>query len=246
MSRKIILDIGNTRVKYADLEEFTHTNSYHFTPTKYINELISDWSKQEIEQIFISNVADIDIQDIKKKLSHIEIIEIKGTTPSPLKMKYKTPETLGPDRFLAAIGAYSEFKGEPILLVDFGTCIKYEVISSDGSYLGGAISPGLEMRFKAMHTFTGKLPLMENQIPHANMDAYGMSTNESMYTGVLQGIIGELKQFITQHPEHNDKLCIIFSGGYAQEFANYLENHIFVRPNLVLTGLVHIIRHNEY
>lgn len=246
MSRKIIVDIGNTRIKYADLEEFTLTNSYQITPTKDINELISTWTNQEIEQIFISNVADIDILNLKNKLSHIEVIEIKGTTPSPLKMEYKTPETLGPDRFLAAIGAYSEFKGQPILLVDFGTCIKYEVITTDAKYLGGAISPGLEMRFKAMNTFTGKLPLMESQIPQENILAYGTSTNESMYTGVLQGIIGELKQFIAQHPEHNEKLCIIFSGGYAQEFANYLENHIFVRPNLVLTGLVHIIRYNEY
>src|SRR5690606_40095176 len=97
MSRKIIVDIGNTRIKYADLEEFTLTNSYQITPTKDINELISTWTNQEIEQIFISNVADIDILNLKNKLSHIEVIEIKGTTPSPLKMEYKTPETLGPD-----------------------------------------------------------------------------------------------------------------------------------------------------
>lgn len=246
MRGKIILDIGNSRIKWAYVDHFIATENYHTHPTSGINDLFEHWNKEDIDTIILSNVSSHSIDFIQNNVPNKKVIEIRGNSPSPLKMQYTTPETLGPDRFLAAIGAYEEFKGQHILVVDFGTCIKYEVISANGDYLGGAISPGINMRFKSMHTFTGKLPLMEGQIPQLHLLEFGKSTDESMYVGVFQGILGEIKQFIHNMEKRNGKLCIIFSGGYAQEFANYLENHIFVRSNLVLSGLVQIIRHNEY
>ena len=246
MSRKIIADLGNTRIKWTELGANEEQGNIAYHEVADSQTLFSIWQKMPFDTLIYSNVSSITEAEIRKILPDKKLIEITGRTPSALKMGYKSPDTLGSDRYLGALGAYAEFKGRDILLVDFGTCIKYEKIDAEGTYLGGAISPGIEMRFKAMHTFTGKLPLFQHQKPKFPLTPIGQNTEESMYTGVFQGILGEIKQFIHMNQQAEREMCVIFSGGFAEDFAVYLENHIFVRPNIVLSGLQHIVRYNNY
>eukprot|EP01034_Spumella_vulgaris_P018100 gene18100-23108_t len=130
-------------------------------------------------------------------------------------MGYHTPETLGPDRLAVAIGGYSLYPGQNVLVLDFGTCLKCDFVSHSGRYEGGSISPGLQMRFKAMHTFTAKLPLLnrpENFPPHP----IGRSTAESMQNGVLLGMLAEAEGMVGRYRELYPDVQVLVTGGDAE------------------------------
>lgn len=169
------------------------------------------------------------------------IIELSGTTPLPIKNRYKTPTTLGPDRICAAIGAWSLFKGHNILVIDAGTCLKCEYISAVGEYLGGAIAPGLAMRAKAMNHFTAKLPLIN---VNSGAQAIGTSTDEALNSGSFFGlwleIEGRINHFLEQFP--NGK--IVLTGGDAKYFEGRTKTPIFADPILVPRGLYEIYLHH--
>lgn len=157
-------------------------------------------------------------------------------SPSPLKTDYRTPETLGPDRFAAAVGAYSLFPGRNILILDFGTCLKIDFVDSEGVFRGGAISPGLDMRYKALHTFTAKLPLLSR--PERFPDFLsGKSTPDSLHAGATLGLLAEAEGIIRRYEETVDRINVVLTGGDAYFFDGHLKNAIFVPQNLVLLGL---------
>jgi len=157
----------------------------------------------------------------------------------PIKIDYKTEKTLGTDRIAASIGGYIGNKKKDILIIQTGTCLTYDIVNSDAVYFGGAISPGIDMRFKALHTFTNKLPL----VSYKNIDfIIGKSTNEAILSGVINGIITEVDGMIDDFKRQlNKDLLVIITGGYADFFANKLKNSNFADPNLVMKGLNEII-----
>lgn len=162
--------------------------------------------------------------------------QFTADTSIPLQMAYYTPATLGPDRLATAIGGFSLYPDNHVLVLDFGTCLKCDFVSKEGKYEGGSISPGLNMRFKAMHTFTAKLPLltMPEKFPQQPI---GRSTEESMQNGVLFGMAAEADGMIRFYQEMYPDVKVLITGGDAEVFEGRFKNAIFVRQNLALLGL---------
>ncbi|MBI3136113.1 MAG: type III pantothenate kinase [Bacteroidetes bacterium] len=171
----------------------------------------------------------------------LSFFRLDSSLALPIKNKYRTPETLGKDRLSNAVGAWKQNPSKNSLVVDLGTCIKYDLVSAEGSYLGGAISPGLEMRFKALHEFTDKLPLLETSTP---ADDYGTDTTSSIAAGVKQGMIHEINGFIERYSLQLDDLTIFMTGGDLKYFDKAFKNRIFALPDLTLIGLNEILQHN--
>jgi type III pantothenate kinase len=164
-----------------------------------------------------------------------------------LRNAYATPQTLGADRLAGAVGAAYLRPGQPTLILDAGTALKLDLVTADGTYHGGSIAPGLRMRLRALHTFTGRLPLIELPDPAALVQLIGDSTASSMLSGVLNGAAAEVTGLVADYRQRYPGLGLVLTGGDAP----YLQPHlapalglIFVVPELVLVGLDRILRHN--
>lgn len=155
----------------------------------------------------------------------------------PVRLDYGTPGTLGADRIAAAAGAVDIFPGEDCLIFDFGTALTVDFVKGGGIFSGGNISPGLSMRLRAMHEFTGKLPMVEASGPFGIV---GKTTAEALVNGAVLGMMFEVERYITDNPGCK----VIFTGGDAIFFAKMLKTPIFVACNLVLIGLSKIAQLN--
>jgi type III pantothenate kinase len=158
---------------------------------------------------------------------------------------YKTPNTLGADRLAGAVGATVLFPDENNLVIDMGTCITLDFVNKDGEYKGGAILPGISMKFKALHTFTNKLPLLstENLVDTANI--IGNDTQSSIILGVINATCYELEGFVDRYIDTFGPINIIFTGGDAIYFEKRVKFPNFVNSNLLLIGLNKILNYNE-
>jgi type III pantothenate kinase len=171
----------------------------------------------------------------------ISVLMLDQRTPLPIRNRYGTKETLGYDRIAAAVGASARFPGQDILIIDMGTAITIDFINSENEYLVGNISPGLTMRFRSLHEFTGRLPRVEP----ADQDALlGDDTKRAIRAGVQHGIIFELDGYINEQKKRYPGLRVIMTGGDAVFFDKKLKNSIFVDLNLNLSGLHRILEHN--
>lgn len=156
---------------------------------------------------------------------------------------YESPDTLGMDRLAAVCGAKTLFPNENCLVVDFGTCITYDFIDSKRNYLGGAITPGMQMRFMSMNSYTESLPLIKEV--SVDVATIGKTTEESMVAGVMLGIVGEVEKFSALYGEEYENLKVIFCGGDTNRFETITKDPIFAAPNLVLVGLNSILTYNN-
>lgn len=168
-------------------------------------------------------------------------INLNHTTPLPYKNLYHTPESLGNDRIAGIAGAYNRFPGANVLVIDLGTAITYDLITSNGEYKGGNISPGLVTRFNALHSFTSRLPLLGKADVQIDL---GTDTRSAIIAGVQNGILYEINGYIEHNSTEFPDLVIILTGGDADFFANKLKKPIFVDPNLILSGLNAILEYN--
>lgn len=195
----------------------------------------------ETSAVCISNVTNQDLAPFYKRFS--KVIPLNSQTPLPIKNLYQTPETLGSDRIAGAAGAYALFPNRNILIVDAGTAIKYDFINLRGEYLGGSIAPGLDLKFKALHHFTGKLPLLEK---NHQFEMSGSSTTHAIISGVMYGTLLEIQGFIDGYQKQNGEIQVIITGGDHSYFADRLKGTIFAEPNLVLKGLYEILKYNVH
>lgn len=237
----LVIDLGNTRVKAAlfNRHELTEAKAYNS-----LGDLVSDkafYSKGK--RCIISSVTNTNTQ-ITAVLGEIKDIRFfTSETKIPLKNLYKSTSTLGSDRLAAAVGAYSLYPVKNNLVVDAGTCLKFNFTSENGEYFGGAISPGLQMRFKALQHFTDKLPLI---LFNENFDKLiGQTTEESILSGVINGILQETEGVINEYKKLYPDLTIVVTGGDTDFFAKHLKNRIFAHPHLVLAGLNEILIYNS-
>jgi type III pantothenate kinase len=161
--------------------------------------------------------------------------------PLPIQINYKTPETLGVDRIAAVCGAIDIFPNRSSLVIDAGTAITYDFIDGHGNYEGGAISPGIEMRFEALHTFTERLPLVTK---NGDLTLIGNSTETCIRSGVLNGVVAEMEGIINNYKQLYPDLGVVLCGGNSFFFENRLKPTIFATPDLVLSGLNRILLHN--
>lgn len=234
----LVIDLGNSRIKTAVFEQGIVGDKKVF---QHLTELYFYLDQNTFSNVIISSVRN-ETKDIINKVKVTgKRIELTNSTALPIKISYNTPGTLGVDRIAAACGAFSLFAGHPCLAIDAGTCINYEFITADGEYLGGAISPGMRMRFTAMNQLTARLPLVE---PDQNPPLTGKSTAECLQSGVMNGIAEEIKGTISRYESKYPRLKSILCGGDAGFFENTLKPSIFAAPDLVLIGLNRILLHH--
>lgn len=230
----LLFDIGNTQIKMGVFDQ-KKLLSFHYIPDEKLNELYDLLNEFDIERIGISKVRSI--PTVLNSLIgdyNVDVFELDDVKDLPIKLAYKTIETLGKDRLCNVIAAHDLFPKKNVLVIDLGTCNKYDFITSDGIYHGGAISPGFKMRFDAMNHFTDQLPLLK---PSKTDEIIGDSTENSMRSGVFFGILGELNHFVTQYTSEFSDIELIITGGYATHFEKDLKNDIFADPYLTLRGL---------
>ena len=236
----LIIDQGNTLFKVALFNDNELISKESFS---YSNiDLFYIWlSKKNIKtyNVIISSVVNNTID--LSKVSVNKIIQLDSTTKLPISNKYKTPKTLGDDRLANAVAAYSISPKQNSLIIDFGTCIKYDIINSKGEYLGGNISLGLKMRYKALNQFTDQLPLIQ---PKETVFMHGVDTESSIICGVQSAIFHEMEGFIEQYSKEFRGLTIFMTGGDLKYFDKSFKNHIFANSNLTLIGLNEILKHN--
>jgi type III pantothenate kinase len=179
------------------------------------------------------------IEDIMRDHSNY-FIKLNHQTPLPIENLYQTPETLGGDRIAGAVAAASLYPGTNVLVIDAGTCIKYDFVNARNQYLGGSISPGYKMRFRALHHFTGKLP----ELKAGHYADTGNTTETAMKSGVFMGVVFEMQGFIRFYREKGVEK-VILTGGDAHHFANELNLPIFAEPDLTGIGLNEILSFNQ-
>lgn len=235
MERIHILDAGNTRLKLAYFENNTLIEVLSFdNRTMFLNSL------NTIQKIVVSSVIDdFFLKELEQKVS--DIFQIHTELILPFELVYKTPETLGIDR-ICNVAAINSFKSNGNrLCVDIGTCTKFDFLDENQSYLGGSISPGLNLRYKALNSFTAKLPLLE---PTASVDLIGDSTTTAIQSGVQNGMRAELNCLISQYQQKYDDLTIFITGGDAHYFDFEQKNNIFADENLTIKGIFELYKLN--
>jgi type III pantothenate kinase len=167
---------------------------------------------------------------------------LQPDTPVPIKNHYRSKSTLGSDRLAGVVGAFSLFKGRNVLVIDAGTCIKYDFLDKGGNYHGGSISPGISMRLRALHEQTGKLPL----ITSADIATFqGNDTRTSILTGVIKGASFEIEGFVKRYKKEYSRLVVILTGGDAVSLSKHLNFSIFAAPDLLMIGLNSILLHDS-
>lgn len=169
------------------------------------------------------------------------LLEFTPATPVPIGNAYLTPATLGRDRLAAAVGAATLYPGRNALIVDFGTAVTLDFVSADGVFRGGCISPGMAMRFRALHEYTAALPLCDAT---DSAELLGRTTDEAVRLGVMNSLAFEIEGYIARMQGEIEDLCVIFTGGDTNFFAKRIKNTIFANCNLVFCGLNRILEHN--
>lgn len=237
----LVIDLGNTNKKLAVFSR-GRLKDIRIMPEirlPAVRSLVQDYP--QITHCILSSVISYP-PSVKKFLEkRFNLLELDEHTPLPIKNLYKTPGTLGKDRLAAAVAGHLRFPGEPVLVITAGSCITYDFVNSRGEYLGGSISPGIQMRFRALNTFTGKLPLISGK---NSAILTGTTTNESILSGVINGTQAELDGIISQYLRKNRKVKVILSGGDLNYFDKRLKSKTFAVPNIVIEGLFKILELN--
>jgi len=239
---KLIVDIGNTFTKLGvsnKINTISNIVRYKNNSLSIINYI----NTYKFTKAIISNVGQSNNDLIRwLRKNNTQIIHFNYKTLIPIKNLYKTPETLGLDRLAAIVGAYTLYKNSNILIIDAGTALTIDFINNKGEYLGGNISPGLNIRFKSLNTFTEKLPL-ETQSNIFNF--IGNTTKTAVISGVQQGMINEIEGYINYFKEKYENLRVLLTGGDSFFFEKNIKNTIFANSELVLIGLNNILLYND-
>ncbi|MBC8153204.1 MAG: type III pantothenate kinase [Bacteroidetes bacterium] len=237
----LVIDWGNSSLK---LGWFAGPVLIHTQSIASPDDLSALVAEQPIGHVIVSSTsrpAD-ELRNRVNTMGGADWLTLDGTTPVPISKQYDTPHTLGADRVAAAVGATVLFPGRDCLVVDLGTCITADLVDAGLVFQGGLIAPGVQMRFRAMHTFTERLPLVEVGEGWPALTA--RSTREAMRSGVLNGMLFELEGVIDAYRQRYPNLVVLVCGGDAPLFESRLKPTIFAVPELVLVGLNRILAHN--
>ncbi|MBW8048863.1 MAG: type III pantothenate kinase [Cytophagales bacterium] len=238
----LAIDIGNTTTKIA---LFDKNQLVKFYDNFDLNKIVSFIIEKKVDKAIISSVKKDNEQLLKSVSKHCEIIELDHRTPLPINNLYETPQTMGMDRLAAVVGANHLYRENNCLVIDAGTCITFDFIDKNNNYHGGSISPGIDVKFKALHNFAVQLPLLKKEIKEIKeFDLVGKNTHDAIESGVINGTIAELQGIISAYFSKFDDLKVILCGGDARFFEKRLKAPIFVVPELVLIGLNKILEYS--
>ncbi|MCK8494362.1 MULTISPECIES: type III pantothenate kinase [Spirosoma] len=241
----LVIDWGNSSLKTAWFRDslLVETGRY-----ESVDVFLADWDKKgeaykHPEQVLASSTSR-SAEAIRTLLQAVSdtVWVLDGQTPVPVRKDYDTPTTLGTDRVAAAVGASSLFPGQDCLVFDLGTCLTADLVDRDAVFRGGLISPGLQMRFRAMHEQTARLPLVD--VPTDWPDVTAKNTRQAMQSGVVNGMAFEMNGIIETYRRDRPDLVVLLCGGDAPVFESRLKQPIFAAPELVLVGLNRILRYN--
>jgi type III pantothenate kinase len=243
-SVNVIIDWGNSSLKvgWFDGPTLLETGRYQ-SPA----DLLADLVRQPVAQVMVSSTSRPGTE-IRTGLAGLEtdFWVLDSQTPVPIRNAYDTPTTLGADRLAAAVGATDLFPGQDCVVLDLGTCLTADFVDREAVFQGGLISPGLQMRFRAMHEQTARLPLV--QVPPELDKAWPVltarNTQQAMQSGVLNGLLFEMNGIIETYRRERPGAVVLICGGDASSFESRLKPPIFVVPELVLIGLNRILRYN--
>lgn len=240
MKTRLAIDIGNTLMKAGIFEGHDLVWSGQIEKNK--ENLEGVFARFSPGQAAMSSVGRLPDDVMLFLQENTRLILLDAKTPMPITIRYASPDTLGADRIAAAAGAAHIFPKENCLVIDMGTCITYEFLDEQGAYWGGGISPGMNMRFKAMNAFTAKLPLlsMESEPPVL----IGDSTASCMRSGVFYGILHELEGLIAAYTARFGEIRVLLCGGDAVFFETNIKARIFAQPDIILFGLNSIMLYN--
>jgi len=241
----LVIDCGNTFIK---IYIYSNDKSIHYENVR----------TNLLDEVFIINLFKsfkninncIISESIILKKEVLKTIENQNIKPLidiyslnlPLIINYNNNDKLGIDRIAGAVAAKKIFPNNPVLIIDAGTAITYDIVDEKNCFLGGAISPGIALRFKSLHNNSSRLPLVniKNIIPYnAN------STNDCILSGVINGLLFEINGWITHYSKNYDNLRIILTGGDCNYLHNKIKTTIFAEPNLIANGLNVILEINK-
>ena len=237
---RIVIDIGNSRVKVAQFKNQELLNVCFYKEEEVVNALKKIYFKSGI----ISNVGNNQLFQ-KILTSFPDLIPMSHELNLPINIKYKSLVSLGHDRIANAVGVYSLYPNKNNLVIDVGTCITYDFVNKSNEYLGGGITPGFNLRMKALSSFTENLPILNFKIKRTPL--IGTNTKESMESGVINGTINEIIQNIFAYEQSHPEINVILTGGdttFIKSIVSTKKNSIFADENLTLKGLNTVLKHN--
>lgn len=231
----ITIDIGNTRTKIAWFEN-NKLKDISIIENNDLLKKIHDLSTKTISKIAVvlSSVGKLDQETFIWLKENTFLTIISHQSVLPFKNLYTTPNTLGIDRIVLAAGAVLFSPNTNRLVIDAGTCITYDFINHNDEYLGGSISPGLQLRYKSLNDYTANLPLLS---PEPINFLTGNSTSASIHSGVINGITAEIDNIIHQYKVIHPNLTVILTGGDTVFLAKRLKNTIFANSNFLMESL---------
>ncbi|PWH81844.1 type III pantothenate kinase [Algibacter marinivivus] len=239
----LIIDVGNSYVKLAVYKKTELIDKVIVLLADVVGVVRTLTKKYKgVNRAIISSVGRLAEKDVEAISKCIDLTILNSETNLPFKNLYKTPKTLGVDRIALVCGSIRQFSDKNVLIIDAGTCVTYDFINSDNEYLGGAISPGIRIRYKALNNLTANLPLLESEMPNGII---GRSTDESIHSGVMYGILNEIDGVIELYKQKYSDLTVILTGGDAKFLSKQLKSSIFANPNFLLEGLNFILQFNS-
>jgi type III pantothenate kinase len=231
----LAIDIGNSKIKGAVFKDNTILVHFVFDYTdwqKKIEKIFSHYP--ELTHLVVASVGKLSKSDFLWLDKKVKISFVSSEMNFPFTNSYKTPHTLGIDRMVLACGAVLQFPQKNRLVIDAGTAITYDFIDEHDNYLGGAISPGIQLRYKSLNDHTAKLPLLHTP----DEDFFiGQTTSESIHSGVVNGVIHEIEGFIDRYRATYENFIIILTGGDTVFLAKRLKSTIFANQNFLLESL---------
>lgn len=238
----LTIDIGNTQVKWAvfDGEQIKGEGRAERSALYDVCHQIAQ--RYNVQHGIYATVVTLSAEEMEQLHSlPFTLMRFTYETPIPVRNLYRTPQTLGMDRLAAVIGAWSILPDTPLLIIDAGTAITYDFLNERGEYIGGNISPGIEMRFKALHAFSSQLPLVEKE---GDTPDYGYNTETALRSGVVQGVQWEIEGYIRKLQYEHPRLFTFLTGGDAFFFDYTAKKQIFADSFLVLKGLNRVLNDN--
>ncbi|MBJ6366496.1 type III pantothenate kinase [Snuella sedimenti] len=238
----LVIDVGNSFVKLAVFNNDDLVEKRIIAIEAILDQIATLGAKYEIDKTIISSVGEIEKNVLDYIHRNFDVMVLSTVTKLPFLNLYKTPSTLGIDRIALVSAAVSQFPNKNALIIDAGTCITYDFITADTKYLGGAISPGIRMRYRSLNDLTANLPLLETEEPE---NLIGNSTNSAIHSGVVNGILREIDGLIEEYRLKYPDLTVILTGGDANFLSKQLKSSIFANSNFLLQGLNYILKFNS-